>query len=107
MAASYSRTCHTQTMVSRARQWMRRACVSIGVLALGGAFALRVRATTRGAPLLLTQEVSPLRVLTWNVGKIYLGKQVDSRAADQDLARIAEVVRQANPRVVALQELRD
>jgi endonuclease/exonuclease/phosphatase family metal-dependent hydrolase len=81
--------------------------VYVGVLALGGAFAIRVRATTRGAPLLLTQEVSPLRVLTWNVGKIYLGKQVDSRAADQDLARIANVIRQAHPRVVALQELRD
>src|SRR5215831_8531235 len=98
-------------MVSRARhlsrQWMRRVCVVIGTLALGGAFALRVRATTRGAPLLLTQEVSPLRVLTWNVGKIYLGKQVDSRAADQDLARISEVIRGSQARVVALQELRD
>jgi endonuclease/exonuclease/phosphatase family metal-dependent hydrolase len=86
---------------------MRRVCVSVGVLALGGAFALRVRATTRGAPLLLRQEVSPLRVLTWNVGKIYLGKQVDSRAADQDLWRIAEVIQQTQPRLVALQELRD
>jgi endonuclease/exonuclease/phosphatase family metal-dependent hydrolase len=94
-------------MVSRSRQWMRRTCVAVGVLALGGAFALRVRATTRGAPLLLRQEVSPLRVLTWNVGKIYLGKQVDSRAADQDLWRIAEVIRQTQPRLIALQELRD
>src|SRR5215510_552364 len=94
-------------MVSRARAWMRRVCVGVGVLALGGAFALRVRASSRGAPLLLTQEVSPLRVLTWNVGKIYLGKQVDSRAADQDLARIADVIRGSHARVVALQELRD
>src|SRR5262245_18901626 len=94
-------------MVSRARTWMRRVCVSVGVLALGGAFALRVRASSRGAPLLLTQEVSPLRVLTWNVGKIYLGRQVDSRAADQDLRRIADVIRQENPQLVALQELRD
>jgi endonuclease/exonuclease/phosphatase family metal-dependent hydrolase len=89
------------------RRTLRRVCIGVGVLALAGAFALRVRATTRGAPLLLTQEVSPLRVLTWNVGKIYLGKQVDSRAADQDLARIATVIRRAKPRLCALQELRD
>src|SRR5262245_41487423 len=89
------------------RRRLRRLCLAIGVLALGAAFALRVRAHTSGGPLLLPQEVSPLRVLTWNVGKIYLGNHGDSRPADADLARIADVIREVSPDLVALQELRD
>src|SRR5262245_60066474 len=94
-------------MLSRARRVLRRLCVAVGALSLGGAFALRVRARTAGGPLLLPEEVSPLRVLSWNIGKIYLGQRRDSRAADEDLARIAEIIRAARPELVALQELRD
>ncbi|HJZ87601.1 MAG TPA: endonuclease/exonuclease/phosphatase family protein [Polyangia bacterium] len=90
------------------RQRLRRVCLVIGALALSAAFALRVRARTAGEPFLpFTPEASRLRVLTWNVGKIYLGGRHDSRAADADLARIASVIREAGPDLVALQELRD
>lgn len=94
---------------SALRHALRRLCLGMGILAFGAAFALRVRARTSGGePLLpLRQEAAPLRVLTWNVGKIYLGGQHDSRAADADLARIANVIREVSPDLVALQELRD
>lgn len=46
-----------------------------------------------------------LRLLTWNVGKIYL--PWESRASDRDLRHIARVLRELRPHVVALQELRD
>lgn len=46
-----------------------------------------------------------LRVMTWNVGRLYL--PWDSRAADSDLQHVAAVIRDARPHVVALQELRD
>jgi endonuclease/exonuclease/phosphatase family metal-dependent hydrolase len=86
---------------------LRRICVAIGLAALAGAFALRVRARSTGGPLLLPHEVSPVRVLTWNVGKIYLGTHGDSRPADADLKHIAAVIRETGPDLVALQEMRD
>lgn len=46
-----------------------------------------------------------LRLLTWNVGKIYL--PWESRASNRDLRHIARVLRELHPHVVALQELRD
>ncbi|MCC6746967.1 MAG: endonuclease/exonuclease/phosphatase family protein [Deltaproteobacteria bacterium] len=46
-----------------------------------------------------------LRLLTWNIGKIYL--PWDSRAADHDLAHVARVIKEVDPEVVALQEIRD
>ncbi|MFH1131765.1 MAG: endonuclease/exonuclease/phosphatase family protein [Pseudomonadota bacterium] len=46
-----------------------------------------------------------LRVLSWNIGKIYL--QWESRASDLDLEHIATVIKEANPQLVALQELKD
>ena len=46
-----------------------------------------------------------LRVMSWNVGKLYL--PWESRAADRDLAHVARVIRELGPHVVALQELRD
>lgn len=46
-----------------------------------------------------------LRLLTWNIGRIHL--RWESRAADRDLAFVAQVLRQVNPQVAALQELRD
>jgi endonuclease/exonuclease/phosphatase family metal-dependent hydrolase len=46
-----------------------------------------------------------LRVMTWNLGKVYL--PWESRASDRDLRHVAKVIREVNPHVVALQELRD
>ena len=46
-----------------------------------------------------------LRLMTWNIGKLYL--PVDSRAADRDLRHVAQVIREVEPHIVALQELRD
>ncbi|MCK5798349.1 MAG: endonuclease/exonuclease/phosphatase family protein [Deltaproteobacteria bacterium] len=46
-----------------------------------------------------------LRVLTWNVGKLYL--PWESRASDRDLRHVAKVICAVNPHVVALQEMRD
>jgi endonuclease/exonuclease/phosphatase family metal-dependent hydrolase len=46
-----------------------------------------------------------LRIMTWNVGRIYL--RLDSRASDRDLGYVAQVIREVNPQVVALQEMRD
>lgn len=46
-----------------------------------------------------------LRLLVWNVGRIHL--RWDSRASDRDLAHVAKVIREVNPHIVALQEVRD
>jgi len=45
-----------------------------------------------------------LRILSWNIGKVYHARW-DSRASDADLDHVAQVIRQTNPHVVALQEL--
>lgn len=45
-----------------------------------------------------------LRVMSWNIGKLYLSW--DSRAADRDLNYVADVIREVDPHVVALQEIR-
>lgn len=50
------------------------------------------------------QTPHSLRILTWNLGKVYQAKW-DSRASDDDLDHVAEVIRAVNPHVVALQEL--
>ena len=50
-------------------------------------------------------QVESLRLMTWNIGKLYL--PLDSRAADRDLAHVAKVIREIDPHVIALQELRD
>ena len=52
-----------------------------------------------------TQERTSLRLLTWNVGKIYL--LWDSRVSDGDLQHIAAVIQEINPHLAALQEFRD
>ncbi len=49
-------------------------------------------------------EKRSFRIMTWNIGKLYL--RWDSRAADRDLQHVARVIRQAAPHVVALQELK-
>lgn len=46
-----------------------------------------------------------LRLVTWNLGKVYL--RWESRASDRDMAYVAQVIREVNPHVVALQEIRD
>ncbi len=46
-----------------------------------------------------------LRIMTWNIGKIYL--KWDSRASDKDLDYVAQVIREVNPQIVALQELKN
>jgi endonuclease/exonuclease/phosphatase family metal-dependent hydrolase len=87
---------------------LRRTSVAVGTLALVLLGLLQLARRSAGQPFLPSRnEARPLRVLTWNVGKIYLGDKHDSRAADHDLARIAAVVREVDPDVVALQELRD
>jgi endonuclease/exonuclease/phosphatase family metal-dependent hydrolase len=86
----------------------RRLCVVVGLAALAAAGLVRARAHTRTPPLVpMTAEDPPLRVLSWNVGRIYLGRGNDSRADDADLARIAAVVREVDPDLVGLQELRE
>jgi len=56
-------------------------------------------------PMTKTDGPQLLRIMTWNIGQIYL--QWDSRAADNDLRHVARVIRDARPHLVALQELRD
>ena len=51
-----------------------------------------------------SRHLKSLRVLSWNIGKIYL--PLDSRAADRDLEHVARVIAEADPQIVALQELR-
>jgi endonuclease/exonuclease/phosphatase family metal-dependent hydrolase len=58
-----------------------------------------------GAPVTETTAKHSLRVMTWNIGKLYI--RGDSRAADNDLHYVAAVIRSVNPHVVALQEIRD
>jgi endonuclease/exonuclease/phosphatase family metal-dependent hydrolase len=57
-----------------------------------------------GAGVSTDSDQRSLRILTWNIGKLYL--KWDSRAADRDLDHVAQVIRQLDPHVVALQELR-
>lgn len=64
-----------------------------------------------GVERVLAPEMAPrgterrcLRILTWNIGKLYLSWE--SRASDRDLSHVARVIRSVDPDVVALQELR-
>ncbi len=57
-----------------------------------------------GGYVLRARQHSSFRIMTWNVGKLYL--RWESRAADQDLEHVAAVIEQLDPQVVALQELR-
>lgn len=56
-------------------------------------------------PLAVRPGLPRLRVLSWNIGRIHL--RWESRAADRDLGFVAQVLRQVDPQVAALQELRD
>ncbi len=57
-----------------------------------------------GGTVVDPRERHVLRVLTWNIGKLYL--PWESRASDRDLSHVAAVIQELRPNVVALQELR-
>ncbi len=80
------------------------AIVALGTaLTVGGVFVVNrfvhQRYVSESAPL------RGLRLMTWNLGKVYL--PWESRASDRDLQHVAKVIREVDPHVVALQELRD
>ncbi len=52
-------------------------------------------------------EATVLKVLTWNVGRIYLGEDVESRLDERQLDHVAAVIREAGPEVACLQEVVD
>jgi endonuclease/exonuclease/phosphatase family metal-dependent hydrolase len=90
-----------------AHRAVRRTCLAVGFAAVAALVAVRLHAHGAGEPFLQPAgPAPPLRVLTWNVGQIYLGTQRDSRAADSDLAHVAQVITSYLPDLVALQELR-
>ncbi len=80
------------------------------VLALAAVAALSVAGVVTidrvlGVTVLEPEQPHLLRVMTWNIGKVYL--QRESRASDSDLGHVAETILELNPHLVALQELRD
>jgi endonuclease/exonuclease/phosphatase family metal-dependent hydrolase len=88
---------------------VRRVSLALGLLSLGA--LVLVQRVSQGGPRTAAprQGIYRLRILTWNVGKIFLPfdlRTADSRASDDDLAHVAGVVRETDPDVVALQELR-
>lgn len=78
---------------------------SLLVIALVAAAGLNTLNLFLGAPMTEPIEQHRLRVMTWNIGKLYL--RWDSRASDQDLNHVASILRQINPHVAALQEIKD
>jgi endonuclease/exonuclease/phosphatase family metal-dependent hydrolase len=78
------------------------ALLAVGVLSSAGFFGIN---RLLRVPMSETEGPQLLRIMTWNIGRLYL--KWDSRAADSDLLHVAQVIRQARPHVVALQELRD
>ncbi|MBI5480678.1 MAG: endonuclease/exonuclease/phosphatase family protein [Deltaproteobacteria bacterium] len=88
---------------------MRRVSLALGLLALGALLPVQLVHRRGPAAAALRHDTYRLRILTWNVGKIFLpfdSRAADSRASDDDLAHIAHVVHETAPDVVALQELR-
>jgi endonuclease/exonuclease/phosphatase family metal-dependent hydrolase len=97
-------------MPDHAANWPTTHVKSGWILALLGIAATTAAAVyllnrLLGAPVTETNPHHALRVMTWNIGKLYI--RGDSRAADSDLRYIAAVIRSQNPHVVALQEIRD
>jgi endonuclease/exonuclease/phosphatase family metal-dependent hydrolase len=86
----------------RRRRWLLLAALPALAALTAGAIYLINR--TIGGYVQQAREKRSFRIMTWNIGKLYL--RWDSRAADADLAHVAEVIREVNPQVVALQELR-
>lgn len=86
---------------ARAVAWAL-ALAAVAALSVAGVVALD---RVLGVTVLEPEQPHLLRVLTWNIGKVYL--QRESRASDADLRHVAETILELNPHVVALQELRD
>jgi endonuclease/exonuclease/phosphatase family metal-dependent hydrolase len=76
--------------------------VAITALAVSATYLLNRYVV--GAGLDPDRQQRSLRILTWNIGKLYL--KWDSRASDRDLGHVARVIQEVEPHVVALQELR-
>lgn len=87
--------------VARRAMWMA-SLVFTTCLAVAATFLINRYVV--GAGVSTDSQLRTLRILTWNIGKLYL--KWDSRAADRDLDHVAQVIRQLDPHVVALQELR-
>lgn len=89
---------------------VRRVSLALGLLALVALVVVQLARPRGPAAAAARPGTYRLRILTWNVGKIFLPfdrRAADSRASDDDLAHIAQVVRDSDPDVVALQELKD
>jgi endonuclease/exonuclease/phosphatase family metal-dependent hydrolase len=78
-----------------------------GLVGLGALLALLAVELFDWAPAYLPGRTEPmrLRILSWNIGKIFF--KWDSRASDQDLPAIVALLGSVDPDIVALQELRD
>jgi endonuclease/exonuclease/phosphatase family metal-dependent hydrolase len=87
--------------VARALLWAI-ALAAVAALSVTGVVTID---RALGVTVLEPEQPRQLRVLTWNIGKVYL--QRESRASDADLRRVAETILELNPHLVALQELRD
>jgi endonuclease/exonuclease/phosphatase family metal-dependent hydrolase len=88
---------------------VRRVSLALGLVALAALLAVQLVQPHGPAAAALRPGTYRLRILTWNVGRVFLPfdqRAADSRASDEDLAHIAQVVRESNPDVVALQELK-
>ncbi|MCB9557246.1 MAG: endonuclease/exonuclease/phosphatase family protein [Deltaproteobacteria bacterium] len=86
----------------------RRISIWLTRLVISAAFATgmiyMVNRHLHGALVSSIGRYRNLRVLTWNIGKLYL--PIDSRAADRDLRHVAKVIEETGAHVVALQELK-
>ncbi len=78
---------------------------SLLVIALISVAGLNALNRFFGAPMTEPLEQHSLRVMTWNIGKLYL--RWDSRASDNDLNHVATILREVNPHVAALQEIKN
>jgi endonuclease/exonuclease/phosphatase family metal-dependent hydrolase len=88
---------------------VRRVSLALGLLALAALVIVQLVRPRGPAAAALRPGTYRLRILTWNVGRVFLPfdqRAADSRASDDDLAHIAEVMRETGPDVVALQELK-
>ena len=88
---------------------VRRVSLVLGLLALAALLVVQLVRPRGPAAAALRPGTYRLRILTWNVGRVFLPfdqRAADSRASDDDLAHIAQVVRETDPDVVALQELK-
>lgn len=82
--------------------WVKIILTLIFSLMLVGAVYFR-RTDRVEEPSAATQTVRSLRLLTWNIG--YAELEDDTRAHTKDLPAVAEVILNADPDAVALQEL--